>query len=1021
MSESNGGDNGIDRGVIGDRELLAVQTFDIARLTNHPVPIVPNTFVAVSGQGPRGDSNGSGKTTFLAAVSLLLADPQWGLLTNGGRPAAGLLFKPAPAGIDLAQRIPPAAQGFVVGVFAEQDDPESTARTIWIRIEPTTPHVQVRWADGAHLIAAGDDDERDRQAPLKWRALKRNGTISARQFAEVCFGDAPRCLSYLDTSLRPPAPSLLSHQLTEMEPHEIGAALISLSGAKHLIDQERRDRAALLAQRRALAESEAADRENRREEETRLSEVRARNKSRSMLDKADRSWQVFLAKRYLHVLARDEDLAERLRELDAQRLPLAEDLRDKGGERDALAAERDCVSLAERTLAEWEVAKESLASARDERAVLAAGRAQLADRRAQCRARATGWTKESVAKAQNNKEDAERLHVAALVRVASATAAVEEAAAVLMAAEQGLGGSAGQLTAALNAAGCSAAPLFDAVTVDEAQRAHWEPRLWPWRDAVVVAGGVEDVASVAAEFPGALLVTEDEEPIASPAGIGCRFAIGGFLRTLSERWTPEDSERWVHDDGQRTTVFGGFAGPVAGREALVTRLRGELDQKTAAQRTAAEGQQAAASALAVAITRYDAAVAAAELTAIAAQDADLAARLSDVDARIIARETAEREKFGLWRQAQDIADQYQYRTLLAESKVEQAQQALDTHDERMAAVKQDRVALDVERWRVLWPTGRDGADHQLHAEPGFADRKAESLGTETMRRIYDAFEACEFTPDSEQTPADMRRAFTLLARLEGQLGLAKVPTVTFADVTSTLSKQLEDTDAHDRRVLTTIDEEQAKRRRYNEHLREEVDGREATVRNLQAMIGRSIEGTLDQVSQAFNRLDLDNGGFGADLVVHGPPPADDGVWRWEVTPRWRRSQRGGLVSYQVIANGAQVKVHAVQLVLAALLADTSTQGRVLVLDELGNSLGDVNRKDILRVLKTVAEERRVTVLGTCQDSVLLDASEVCGELLWFNHAHEYDTFNRPTRAWGFDDQSRRVELTAPALRAGRTS
>src|ERR1039457_6350031 len=82
------------KNVVGSRELIAVQTFDIARLTTHAVPIIPGTFIAVSGVGPKGDSNGSGKTSFLAAVTVLLADPQWRLDVNGGQLAVGLLFKP---------------------------------------------------------------------------------------------------------------------------------------------------------------------------------------------------------------------------------------------------------------------------------------------------------------------------------------------------------------------------------------------------------------------------------------------------------------------------------------------------------------------------------------------------------------------------------------------------------------------------------------------------------------------------------------------------------------------------------------------------------------------------------------------------------------------------------------------------------------------------------------------------------------------------------------------------------------
>jgi hypothetical protein len=44
----------------------------------------------------------------------------------------------------------------------------------------------------------------------------------------------------------------------------------------------------------------------------------------------------------------------------------------------------------------------------------------------------------------------------------------------------------------------------------------------------------------------------------------------------------------------------------------------------------------------------------------------------------------------------------------------------------------------------------------------------------------------------------------------------------------------------------------------------------------------------------------------------------------------------------------------------AVLADADTQGRVLVLDKLGNSLGKVNRKDVLGALRAVADRQKIT-------------------------------------------------------------
>ena len=226
------------RGIVGDRQLVAVQTFDIARLTTHAVPIIPETFIAVSGLGPKDDSNGSGKTSFLIAVSLLLADPQWRLETNGGRHASGILFRPDAAGVDQAHQASPVTHGYVVGVFAHPNDPATSALTVWIRIATTAPYLQANWTEGMHIADAPTDHERSIQADALWREMGTRQTLSARAMAEKLYGTAPRCLTYLDTALRPPVPSLLSQQLTEMEPHDIGRSLIALSGMAPLLDEE---------------------------------------------------------------------------------------------------------------------------------------------------------------------------------------------------------------------------------------------------------------------------------------------------------------------------------------------------------------------------------------------------------------------------------------------------------------------------------------------------------------------------------------------------------------------------------------------------------------------------------------------------------------------------------------------------------------------------------------------------------------------------------------------------------------
>lgn len=76
--------------ILGSKVLLGVQVVDLSRLSTHPIPMVGQGLVTVAGQGPT-DSNGAGKSSWIAALSLLHADDQW-RLTSGAPGAAELLF-----------------------------------------------------------------------------------------------------------------------------------------------------------------------------------------------------------------------------------------------------------------------------------------------------------------------------------------------------------------------------------------------------------------------------------------------------------------------------------------------------------------------------------------------------------------------------------------------------------------------------------------------------------------------------------------------------------------------------------------------------------------------------------------------------------------------------------------------------------------------------------------------------------------------------------------------------------------
>jgi hypothetical protein len=208
-----------------------------------------------------------------------------------------------------------------------------------------------------------------------------------------------------------------------------------------------------------------------------------------------------------------------------------------------------------------------------------------------------------------------------------------------------------------------------------------------------------------------------------------------------------------------------------------------------------------------------------------------------------------------------------------------------------------------------------------------------------------------------------------------------------------------------------------------ETVERELEGIREQLDIVQDAIEETIERELTAIGSKLDELDRDAEGFGADLLITPIRPADpEDTWTWSVTPRWRRRSDGDLVAYTEQINTAREKLFTIHLVLAALLASaggTVSRGQVLILDELGDSLGDQHRRDVMSALQRAAGAHGITVLGTCQDSVLDDAARVCGEILYFVHATESDVLNQPTRMYGFDPDRNRRELAVDITAIGR--
>lgn len=1008
-----------DRGIVGDRHLVAIQTFDISRLTTHAVAIVPGTFVAVSGIGPKGDSNGSGKTTFLAALSILPADPQWNLESNGGRNASGILFRPDAAGLDPSLRATPAPYGYVVGVFAEPDAVHESTLTVWVRVSATSPYVQAKCAPWLHVADARAEEDRHLQADRLWQELPHAGVISAKRMAQELYGDAPRCLSYLDTSLRPAIPSLLSQEMTKMRPAEIGTALIALAGRTGQLEEENHNRGTTLELQAKLKDQEGYEDLTRIREDAELAGVCARDRAGTLLADAQRKWTRYAAWQYLAVLAEHDAVGE---EINGRTEVLADRelaVEKAGAALTTLRAISDLAELERNARDAHNSANLVLQSLQGEHARVSAEQAHLIKERNELQPVAARWKGTALEQARVEHGRTQSAQATARVAVQAATDVVRDATTALDNARVGRSGVAGRLAARLRAeaAIAEAAPLADLIDLDDQARPAWEPRLWALRDAVVVPRtSAEHARAALADGPGTQIIAAEFLDPAAPRvtedGIHYPAGLAPLIRTLRERLAVRQDPLRADDDALAASVLGGFPEPLVGRGALIRRAERDLEEAEAGLESARAALRTADARLILAKGEHDAAQAAERLTVAAATLADLEEAISILNASIDTAEQTLRTASEALIQASVRLSSYNNEVEAAERRLKSAREQESDARRHLDQACKHRARLPVETWALAFTGSRAEAEHLWAEGDDGPAPSAQTLLRESAEQLREALAV--FLANRADPPEDLLAAEEARGRFADQEGGKPE---SFETVVAALRNRLDGAADHDRVTRSRIIADREKRETALRELRIEVEDAAGRLSSLQDMIENSIEATMREVSKALDRMTA----FGAELQVSSIRPDGAAPWIWEVTPRWRRSPNGGLIPYQESANSAQVKVFAIQLVLAALTADVQTVGRVLILDELGNSLGDVNRRDVLRNLQDVAEQQQVTILGTCQDSVLSDAADFFGELIWFTHAAATDSLNQPTRVWGHDPDGTRVELTADWLRAGRAN
>ena len=997
-------------GVVGRRQLVVVQTIDLGRLTHHPVPLVPSALVALSGTGPDRDSNGSGKTTFLASVSLLLGDPEWRIATTGGADALGLLFDPDLSG-DAAGLYDAARVGYVAGVFAHVTaDGSYDELAVWIRISADdSPRLAARWAPGVHLAADRDD------ATVVWNGLGRERQIGPTGLVEQLYGGTGRCLAYVTSRGNRDTDTSLMQLQARLGPARIGSELIVLLGLEHLIDGERDLRAKFADAHQRLAVRIDEHEHQERQWAAALTEIDSRDSARSAVAEGKRLWQLRLARKLLDALGERDRLGEQIAALDLQRTEAGANARDVGAR---LAELPDLDGLDEAV-----TAAESAAGEADERHRLAN---EVASRRRleleQLVVRIRELTSDALAAPAGLSVDAaEQRAESSAAALDAALRAAGVAEAEVARAQQRLAaitehGEADPLArAALDDAGVPSAPLIDAIELDESARSRWEPVLAPWRAALVVPADDRDRAIAVVPAGTALVVAADGVIGSLPDGVlDAPAGTARLLRALIDR----SVEPYV-DVEAGIVVAGGFEHELCGRDAAVERARAELDAAGVREAEAADNLQRARQGNELALDALRRVRAVAELSELREREIQQSADVAEAS-----RALAEAEA-GRSAASSALVDAKVKRNTAAQDR-DRLQEDLDAarvEVERIAREMADTAGaierLDVEGWRRAWGDTNEAAAVALEAD----ERKEDTLRRRATEQLSAALERIGIDSTSGHGAPTPSIAEVIRARrgLEDDVP-ATNEVRRFDTVAQPLVDWLGDLAEDDATFRHNVEAERARWEQLIAAARNECDTQRDLLDRHRDMVEQQIEVALGQVSARYSELDAAAGGYGAQLrwrSIRPEHPTD--LWVWEVTPEWRRGHGGKWLPYTRQANSAMQKQHRTHLVLAALLAAEDPAGRVLIVDEAGNDFGREHLRQVLSAFAHVADTHGVTVIAACQDKVLEEVAALgaARALLWFERLSDASALCRPTRVWGYDDNAERVELTRSAVEAGR--
>ncbi|MEU6726219.1 chromosome partitioning protein ParA [Nonomuraea wenchangensis] len=1031
--------------VVGDRVLIAVQAVNISRLSTHPVPTVPGTLIVVAGAGPK-DSNGAGKSSFIASITALLGDEQW-RFASGAKAVSELLFNAELASGAGGRQWASADHGYIVGVFAPPgmngfpaddaqpapvDEPDAVpadelllvdsgeaggelfevpdtsggALTVWLRVNQEAPHLEIRWREGVHLAASPSEAERVARADEIWASLPKSAgkrDVVARDLTKALYGDRVRCVSFLSTSVRSKvATNLLSQPLNEISPERVFEAIAALTGLDAELEQEREARRDEHAKRVRAAQAGERLAEFEAESKALLGTFDRRDEARVRLAEALRCWRGRQARKLADAAAKDDALAA---ELDRHRA---------AGEAasEAIALVRaEIGTLREDTLdRQVSEARKELAALQARAAKLDADRAVADNSADELRGRIPALEQSRRFADGRDVPAAERELREARLRLNEALKALgvadQEAASAQAALDDAEGGPAAAQLNALAAAGVGATGLLDAL--DVAEQARDNAAHTPAQPGRAGQAGTAAQTSTGAQagLPGGGRAVGQVVGLRGWPHEHAVIVDAARLGEAAEALAGLPGSVLVSAAG--VSVVGAFEGVATGREARIKAAEQRLHRAKDAQETAAQAVHDAEEAVAEAQRRLDGAQAGVRLAEVEAKLAERRARLTELNAAVeeLAPKVAEAER---------LAGALDFRARTRDMEIERLEGRRQRHEseraqarDQEAKVAAEREALRLDALAADWGGTAETARQWLEALPEEERPRTADEWWRVAERHFDQALRDTFPEENAEIPEEL--AFLLNERG----GSTAREQATFSAVCGALASYLRGQEEYERHQRRQIEAQLGSRQR---DLSAAARGAEEAAQSTavhRAALTAAIRARLTRVAEEFDKLDTSYGGYGATLEFPVPPaPADpEQRWQWRVTPKWRRGEGQGFVPYNRRANTALMDEKAVKLVCAAAIASSGGGHLCLVLDELGRNLGKEHRREAVALFRRIGETYGITVIGALQDDMEPYAIDACGQYVKLRRSSDAMPYNEPPVIVGHDQHAERVRALA---------